>query len=107
MCKICSHTKTSKTTHIVAAIIGLALLVVVLFSALYIVSNSNHDCTGEHCPICACIHQCENNIRQFGGGTVAQTLPVLLIACFLLPILLNVTDFSQATLVTQKVRLNH
>ena len=42
-----------------------------------------------------------------GDGTVAMIAAVLLIAVFLLPSLLIVTNLSQATLVTQKVRLNN
>lgn len=97
----------SKSQRNVAILLGIVILLALLLSAFCIVAEIDHDCTGENCPICACIQQCENNIRQMGDGTVAMIAAVLLIAFFLLPSLLIVTNLSQATLVTQKVRLNN
>ena len=97
----------SKSQRNVAILLGIVILLALLLSAFCIVAEIDHDCTGENCPICACIQQCENNIRQMGDGTVAMIAAVLLIAVFLLPPLFIVTNLSQATLVTQKVRLNN
>ena len=85
----------SKSQRNVAILLGIVILLALLLSAFCIVAEIDHDCTGE------------NNIRQMGDGTVAMIAAVLLIAVFLLPSLLIVTNLSQATLVTQKVRLNN
>ncbi len=98
---------TTKAKRIAAGIMGIMMLVIVLFSAFYIAAEANHDCTGEDCPICACIQQCENILRRVSEGTASElsaVIPVFFIlffaACF-------VAALPQETLITRKVRLNN
>ena len=65
---ISRHTKSSRANRIVAAIMGSVMFVVVLFSALYIVSNANHDCIGEHCQS---VHVFIN-VRTISGSSEAE-----------------------------------
>ena len=39
-----------------AILICMAFLFVMLASFFYIAKEENHNCTGEDCPVCACIH---------------------------------------------------
>lgn len=97
----------SKVLRIAAGVMGLMMLVIVLFSAFYIAAEADHDCTGEDCPICACIGQCENMLRGTGDGTAAQLsagIPVLFILLFAA---LFVSELSRETPVSVKVRLNN
>lgn len=101
------NSKTVNVKRIAAGIMGLVMLIIVLFSAFFIAAEADHDCTGEDCPICACIGQCENMLRGIGDGTAAPlsaVIPVLLILFFAA---LLVAEFSQETLITKKVRLNN
>lgn len=83
-----------------------AILAVMLLSAFFISSHVHHDCTGEDCPVCATIQQCEAILRGFGssmpGGTILS-VPVLLIIAI---ISLQSGSVTRNTPVSDKVRLN-
>ena len=98
---------TPRALRITAGVMGLMMLVLVAFSAFYIAAEADHDCCGEDCQICACIHQCENTLRGIGDGAAvrcAAVAPVILIlfaAAFVIPAV------SRDTLISRKVRLNN
>ena len=49
------------------AVIACVLFVfVTLASLFYIAKEENHQCTGEDCPICACIRQAEQIVKNVG-----------------------------------------
>ena len=93
-------------------IISLAALVatlfLMLFSSFYITEHANHHCDDEaHCPVCAVILQCENNIKSIGTGLI-----IVMCAVFSYSVvsqLFNYFSFQsiQTTLVSQRVRLNN
>ena len=101
------NSSKSKALRIAAVTMGLMMLILVLFSAFYIAAEADHDCCGEGCPICACIHQCEKTLRGIGDGTavrcaaVAPVILILLAAAFVIPAV------SLDTLISRKVRLNN
>ena len=96
-----------RSKRIVVGIMGIMLLVVVLFSTFYIAHEAAHECTGDDCPICVCIAQCENILRQVGGGMVSR-IAIALPAIFLFPLVCLYLFFTtQETLVSRKVRLNN
>lgn len=107
MSKSYENSNISNSQRIAAALLGIAVLVALLFSAFFMTAETDHRCTGEDCPICACIHQCSQNIRQIGDGTVGQIHFVVTVSFLLLPLLCNITNLFYATPVTQKVRLNN
>ena len=74
---------TSSHKKIVAGIAAFAVLFIMLFSSFYICAEADHHCSGEDCPVCACIQICENVIRQMGSRTDMPVL-VCLTAAFLL-----------------------
>ena len=83
------------------------LLVIMLFSTFYIVAETDHVCTGEDCPICACIAQCENILHQLSDGTTGQLAVIFPIIFMLVAAFLLASDFAQETPVSRKVRLNN
>lgn len=91
---------------IVAGALGILLLIVVLFSSFYLAAEAGHDCVGEDCPVCVCIHLCENTLNQIGSGTAV----LIAVAISLFAILISATCFAGPcilkTLVSGKVRLN-
>ena len=107
MCKSFGNYHISNFRKMTASVISTVMLVVLLFSAFYIATEEEHNCTGEDCPICACMEQCVNNLRQMGDGAVSQVLSALFCIFFLLSLSSQETNLSCVTPVTQKVRLNN
>ncbi len=96
----------SRYGKIHALILSMLLSVVLLFSAFYIVAEAHHECSGEDCPICVCIHQCERTLQQIGNG-ITEVAAVFLAAVLAYLITLPVMDvLMQETPVSRKVRLN-
>ena len=91
----------------IAAIVCITLILGVLFSAFYIAHEYEHDCTGEDCPICQYIAECEAFVNQISTGIVFlfTAIAIVSLAIKLIEELSEV--FSYDTLVSQKVRLNN
>ena len=57
-----------------AAILCITLIFATLFSFFFIIEEANHHCSGQDCPVCACIHQAERTLRSLDGGVFHQTV---------------------------------
>lgn len=68
--------------------------------------ETDHDCCGDDCPICACIQFCENTLGMMGGGAAGQTAVIIPLILFFFSVFLSVCLFEQETPVSRKVRLN-
>lgn len=55
---------TGKKKKCIAAIICILFVFVTFASLFYIVKEAGHECTGEKCPICACVHQAHPDIEK-------------------------------------------
>ncbi len=99
--------KGSAIIRITACIMGLMMLVIMLFSAFYIAAEADHECSGEDCPICACIQQCENTLRSIGDGISVSSSVIIPFLFVLLGAVLFVIAVSSDTLISRKVRLNN
>lgn len=89
-----------------ACVMAAMMLFVMLFSAFFIVSHSEHECTGEDCPVCACIQQCENILHGSGdsfGFFGFGIIPIVIIAG---SILISYSVIILDTPVSSKVRMN-
>lgn len=93
--------------RITAWIAMAAVVFVMLFSVIYIPKHADHKCTETECPVCAVIHQCENNIKNI--GTVAATLVTAFFLCLSIQKGLQYisTVCSNDSLISQKVRMNN
>ena len=91
--------------RIAAGIMGIVMLVIVLLFSFYVAEEADHDCTGDDCPICACMQQCESVLHQVGDGTVQVSVAAPVVFLFLF-VLFSVRGIAQETLVSRKVRLN-
>lgn len=97
--------KKQSNKHL-SLIVCMTLVFVMLASLFYIAKEANHDCSGEDCPICACIHQAEQTIRNLGTGVIVSVCIGAVIV-----LLVSMPDKKQfclcpVSLVSQKVRLN-
>ncbi len=93
--------------RIAAGIMGILMLFIMLFSAFYIAAETDHDCSGEDCPVCVCIQQCENTLRVIGDGISASSSVIIPFLLILLAAALIVTAVPSDTLISRKVRLNN
>lgn len=89
------------------AIITCTILVfITVASSFYLVGETNHICTGEDCPICVCIHQAEQTLRNLGTGNLVTSCIGIIIILQSRFALIDFTDVSSTSLVSRKVRLN-
>lgn len=98
--------KTNKKRYL-AALICVLFLVVTLASFFYIAKEANHKCTGEDCPICACVHQAEQNLKNLGTGFVADFCAIFAVLSIVSVIYCQTENLLCTSLVSQKVRLNN
>ena len=93
--------------RIAAGIMGFMMLVIVLFSSLFIAIESCHDCEGEDCHVCECIRQCENILHETGKTAANTGMVILPVPMILLSVFAAVCVVIQGTPVSRKVRLNN
>ena len=99
--------KRNSMMETLVAMLGMAMLVVVLFSAVFVASETHHDCQGDGCPVCEILQQCENNLNQLGSGIIP--LAVAVMAAFYLFAGVSDTGVFRifSTPVSNMVRLNN
>ena len=91
----------------VALFICILFVAAIAFSSAYIVKESNHDCIGHHCPICAHIQTAEKAIEQFGIALLFlwhSGFAFLICSIILLHFICNTVH---PTPITQNVRMNN
>ncbi len=53
------------------------LVATLVFFLAFIIAEAGHDCSGDHCPICAGVERCERALGRLGmGGAAAAALVV-------------------------------
>ncbi len=96
-----------KLKRALSCVIGIMMLFIVLFSAFYVAHEINHDCTGDDCPVCACVVQCEKTLHQICEWIAPQIAIILQPVLILLSVCISMPVLVQDTLVSKKVRLDH
>ena len=95
----------TKKKRIISLIVAVAVFFVMLYSALYIVAEANHDCVGENCPICYQISVCENTLKNLSLAVCA----VAFAAAFTYTLCRSISACADVTpsytLVSLKVKL--
>lgn len=96
----------TKKKKILASIICMVFVATALFSMLFIVKESAHECMGDNCPICACVHQAKQTLKQLGTGNVAKELSAA-VSFSIITLPFSVVLFIPCvSLISWKVRLN-
>jgi len=96
----------SNKRSVIAFAAMIAVLVVMLFSSVYIAEHTEHQCTGANCPICATLEQCQAQLKQLAGA-------VFFFICMLSILVTSVCNIEEYkdnilndSLVRKKVRIN-
>lgn len=82
------------------------LLMFTLFSSCYVLEAADHDCSGASCPVCAMSENCENHLRQMGGGHLVVFVIAAVIDSIYQAAVSDHTEILPTTLITRKVRIN-
>ena len=90
-------------TRLLAAV----LAVVMLFSAVYIAVEANHNCSGEDCAICRQISICENLLKTLGLAGAAAAISAAFTYTVCRAILPCTEMIGTLTLVSLKVKLSN
>lgn len=98
--------KAANSGRIIAGIAAFALLFFVVLASFYIARETNHDCSGESCPICANVRQCEAVLHQTWKGAAIAAASYFVIF-FFSPASAYRMILPHATLVSRKIRLNN
>lgn len=71
-----------KKRRAIAIIICVVFALALFFSFDFIIENTNHECSGDHCPICAVLQVAE----EISGGTKKAVVSMLISALFIVAI---------------------
>lgn len=97
----------SKRKQIIAAVTVITVIFAVLFSALFIIIESEHDCSHHDCPICHHMEACEGTLKQLSFYVLTAALIVLSVYSIILPTRAALRAYEQSTLITLKVKLSN
>ena len=86
---------------------AILLLLAMLFSELFIICESDHDCIGDDCPICAEIAICDTFLRQIVLITVTLVLIGAALSYAFHGISVNQNQTHTSTPVSLKVKLTN
>lgn len=89
-----------------ALAIGLLLIFVLMGSAFYVAAEAGHECTDADCPICLSIEACESMLRQADNGVLPLAVSLVISISLILAGTKAVSNFSQESLVSMKIRMN-
>ena len=98
---------TAKTERFAAVITAVVILFAVLLSYFYISAEACHECTGEECPVCAVILQCEKTLTKIGSAAVITATAIISTFIFIQTAVQDNCAFLQNTPISRKVRLNN
>ena len=97
--------KRDMKRHIALLTAGV-LLFLVLFAVFFEAFETEHECSGEDCPVCAFLIQCENMIRTAGSCLSAAVCLCFAAMTAETAVSCHFYEIPAVTLVTSKVRLN-
>ncbi len=97
----------TKKNRLIALLLAVTVIFAVLFSALFIAQNADHNCIGDDCQICYAISVCENVLKTIGSALAVVILAALVgVFRFFLPSVSKRTAY-RTSLVTLKVKLSN
>ena len=108
MCKKSGKGKsTMKTGKVFLAMISLLIVFVLLFSALFILAEADHDCSGEDCAVCRIIMIAEESLKKLSVIFCVIALAFSSLLTATAPRRAIAPCFSRFTPVLLKVKLSN
>lgn len=95
-----------KKNKIVAVLLAVTVLVVMLYSGLFIAAETDHDCVGEGCPICYQINACQNALKNLSLAVCAAVFTAAFTYTLCRTVSACADVNSSYTLVSLKVKLS-
>lgn len=95
----------AKRTRFAAACGAVLLVFALLFSVFFIVSEADHNCIGEDCPICHQIQTCQKLLEQLSTAHSTSGIGAALFFFLLLAALRTQNIFTASSPVLWKVKL--
>lgn len=89
-----------------ALLICLCFIFMSLFSIVFIAVEADHNCTGEHCPVCVCIHSAGQTLKQLGSAVMTSAVVVSSLVVVLAALILMLSVLPCSTPVSWKIRMN-
>ena len=68
----------------ISILTGILFLFITFASLFFIAKEETHECTGQDCPICACIHQAEHILNHLGSDMSAVVFMAVFFLFFFL-----------------------
>ena len=96
-----------KNSQIIALVAMVAVVVVMLFSSIYIGNHIHHDCSGEDCAVCCVLAQCSGNIKNLVAVAVVAFVSILLSISMQSNMQSTKAVYLSCSLISQKVRMNN
>ena len=86
---------------------ALMLIFCIMFSVCFIAAEAGHECSGEDCPVCASLLQCEELVQKTGTWFVSFAAFTLLFLHQIIPLIETTIQLPVKTPVTLKIQLNN
>lgn len=97
----------TKKNRIFAIILAVAIIFVMLFSGLFLVAQTHHECTSKHCSVCYQLSVCHNLLKTVFSAVIAVLFLAALICVARCVAAAFVQECIQPTLITLKVKLSN
>ena len=97
----------TKKPCFITRLLAAVLAVVMLFSAVYIAVEADHDCFGDDCAICRQISICENLLKSLGLAGAAAAISAVFTYTVCRAILPCAEMNGTLTLVALKVKISN
>ena len=102
-----SGQKTKKTKFMrIALILCICFIAFSLISHIFLITNTNHDCTGNFCSVCNLINNTKTLLKQIGAAAIGL-FAVLMIWSLILSRINNILhNIFSANPIALKVKIN-
>ena len=95
-----------KKTKRAAAVFACVLFFAMLLSVLFIAHETNHECIGEDCQVCARLAACENSLKNISGAVTAAAAVTAVCFVFVRTLLCSPVLCAASSPVSLKVKLS-
>ena len=99
--------KRRELKRLSAVLLSVIFVLSLIFSFSFIVSEADHDCSGENCEICQLIDFCLDQIAGYVPLVIACATAVAVYGYFSSRTVSLLSDYKRTTQVMLKTRLNN